>query len=104
MSGLTLQRSWRRKTVFPTAHFANQLRAIDEMIHTGVAPYPVERTLLTTGVLHAAMLSLAEDRVIETPYLDVHYKPADWPHTSGVPPQPVRPDKGSIPRQSKSKS
>ncbi len=89
---------------FPTAHFANQLRAIDEMIHTGVAPYPVERTLLTTGVLHAAMLSLAEDRVIETPYLDVHYKPADWPHTSGVPPQPVRPDKGSIPRQSKSKS
>jgi len=88
---------------FPTAHFANQLRAIDEMIHTGVAPYPVERTLLTTGVLHAAMLSLAESRPIKTPYLDVRYEPTDWPHTPGMPPPPVRNDKGSIPKQSKPK-
>jgi hypothetical protein len=89
---------------FPTAHFANQLRAIDEMIHTGAAPYPVERTLLTTGVLHAAMLSLAQGRPIKTPYLDVRYEPTDWPHTPGAPPPAVRPDKGSIPARSKPKS
>ncbi len=47
---------------------------IEKMLETGKTPYPVQRTLLTTGVLDALMLSHArrDDRV-ETPELDVSY-------------------------------
>jgi hypothetical protein len=64
----------------PFGHFAYLLRAIDEMVHSGKPPYPVERTLLTTGILDRAMHSLAEKNVrLETPELDFAYKPANWP-------------------------
>jgi hypothetical protein len=63
----------------PFAHFAYQLRAIESMIHTGHPAYPVERTLLTTGILDAVMISKAEKhRRVDTPYLDVRYQPTDW--------------------------
>ena len=39
------------------------------------APYPVERTLLTSGLVEAGMKSLAAGQVqIETPHLDVRYQ------------------------------
>ena len=63
----------------PFAHFAYLVKAIDSMIQTGHAPYPVERTLLTTGILDAAMTSKAEQhRPVETPYLAIRYQPTDW--------------------------
>ena len=43
--------------VDPFSHFAELTKAIDSMMRTGHAPYPVERTLLTTGILDAAMTS-----------------------------------------------
>ena len=49
------------------------------MIHNGQPAYPVERTLLTTGVLDSVMHSLADEgKRRETPELGVQYKPADW--------------------------
>ena len=41
----------------PHAHFSYLSLNIEEMLLTGVPQYPVERTLLTTGVLDAAMRS-----------------------------------------------
>lgn len=59
----------------PGARFFDALVAnIEKLLENGRSPYPVERTLLTTGVLDAAMTShkLRGERV-ETPELDVHY-------------------------------
>jgi hypothetical protein len=75
----------------PFAHFAYQVRAIDAMIQTGHPPYPVERTLLTTGILDAVMISKTEkQRRVETPYLDVRYQPTDWPFAQDAVPKPIK--------------
>jgi hypothetical protein len=42
---------------------------------TGIPPYPVERTLLTTGVLDAAMSSRALGESVQTPHLVFAYQP-----------------------------
>jgi hypothetical protein len=48
----------------------------EEMFMTGKAPYPIERTLLTTGLVAAGMQSLASDQKrLETPHLAVRYQP-----------------------------
>ena len=63
----------------PFGHFEYLLRAIDAMIQTGHAVYPVERTLLTTGILDAVMISKAEkNRRVETPQLEIRYQPTEW--------------------------
>ena len=63
----------------PFAHFADLTKAIDSLMQTGHAPYPVERTLLTTGILDAAMTSRHEKgKRIETPHLEIKYTPTDW--------------------------
>ena len=47
-----------------------------EMFESGVAPYPIERTLLTSGVLEACLTSKVQDHArIETPHLAVAYRP-----------------------------
>ncbi len=46
----------------------------EETFVTGKAPYPVERTLLTSGILAAAMQSLGSgQKRLETPHLAVRY-------------------------------
>jgi hypothetical protein len=63
----------------PFAHFEYLLKAIDAMMQTGHVVYPVERTLLTTGILDAVMTSKAEKhRRVETPHLDIRYQPTEW--------------------------
>ena len=75
----------------PFGHFAYLVKAIDNMIQTGHASYPVERTLLTTGILDAMMTSRAEKgRVVNAPQLAIRYRGADWPFASDPIPKPVQ--------------
>lgn len=47
----------------------------EETFLTGKAPYPIERTLLTTGLVEAGMRSLASgQRRLETPHLAIRYQ------------------------------
>lgn len=60
------------------AHFSYLSLNIEEMFLSGKPTYPVERTLLTTGVLEAALDSRYQGHVrLETPHLDVAYTPVD---------------------------
>ena len=45
----------------------------EEMFMTGKVAYPVERTLLTSGLVEAGVQSLASGRRIETKHLSVKY-------------------------------
>jgi len=62
----------------PYAHFARLDDAIQKMFLTGKPTYPVERTLLTTGVLAFIMESKFQGgKRLETPELAVRYRVAD---------------------------
>lgn len=75
----------------PYAHFAYLVRAIDATIQTGHAVYPVERTLLTTGILDAAMTSKAEkNRKVDTPHLAIRYTPTDWRYAEDPVPKAIK--------------
>jgi hypothetical protein len=75
----------------PFGHFIALVKAIDSMMQTGHPPYPIERTLLTTGMLDALMVSMAErNRVVETKHLDIRYKPTDWPFATDPVPKPIK--------------
>ncbi len=52
--------------------------AIQTHFRAGRSPYPVERTLLTTGVLAAAVDSKEAGKAVNTPHLDVEYQPRDF--------------------------
>jgi hypothetical protein len=47
----------------------------EEMFMTGKAPYPIERTLLTSGLVAAGMQSLKLGKRLDTPHLKVQYQP-----------------------------
>ncbi|MSO22280.1 MAG: hypothetical protein EXQ58_03305 [Acidobacteria bacterium] len=66
----------------PEANFFNPfVNNIEKMFLTGKATYPVERTLLTTGMTAAAVESLWQgQKRIETPHLAVQYRPSKESH------------------------
>ncbi len=65
---------WGNRNLFKALSHAIQYCFINER-----EPYPVERTLLATGVLDAAMRSLeSSGQQIETPHLELEYKPIDF--------------------------
>jgi hypothetical protein len=61
----------------PGARFFDPLTwHIEQFFHTGVPPYPVERTLLTSTVLDLALHSLKDgSRPVSTPALAIRYQP-----------------------------
>ena len=46
----------------------------EEMFTSGKAPYPAERTLLTSGLVAAALQSLADNKRLDTPHLAIRYQ------------------------------
>ncbi len=51
------------------------MHKVEEMIESGVAPYPVERTLLVSGMLESCLTSKLQKHVrLETPDLKVGYR------------------------------
>lgn len=59
--------------------FSALSRAICHFFQTGKSPYPVERTLLVSGVLDAAMHShYGDGKAIDTPHLEFGYQAQDF--------------------------
>ena len=73
----------------PYAHFAYLSLNVEEMFLPGRSTVPVERTLLTTGVLETMLDSRpAGHQRLETPWLDITYQgrtPAPWRPTAPRP-------------------
>jgi hypothetical protein len=58
----------------PFQHFACLVQAVEKMFESGKPTYPVERTLLTSGMLESILDSKAAGhKRLETPHLDVKY-------------------------------
>jgi hypothetical protein len=64
---------WRNRCLFMALS-----NAIQQFFNRREAPYPVERTLLTTGALEAAVRSRAMGDAVETPHLAIVYQPRDY--------------------------
>lgn len=65
---------WQNRNLFKALS-----HAIQHFFRTGKSPYPVERTLLVTGALAAAMDSRYQGgKPIRTPQLDIAYQPVDF--------------------------
>jgi hypothetical protein len=62
----------------PFMHFAYLLQGVDRMMETGKPAWPVERTLMTSGLLDALLISkLKGGPVLDTPQLGFSYT-TDW--------------------------
>ncbi len=78
----------------PFMHFSYLLQGVEQMIHSGKPTWPAERTLLTSGLLDAALQSRHRDSAaIDTPHLNITYR-SNWAWQMPPPPPPTRPTAG----------
>lgn len=74
----------------PAGHFTLLLNGIEQMMLSGKPSWDVERTLLSSGTLHALLISEKENqRRVDTPYLMLSYQPS-WRWIEPPPPPPMR--------------
>ncbi len=75
----------------PFSHFAILFNAVEHFMITGKAPWPVERTLLTSGLVDECLRSQVEGGTRrETPQLDIKYT-SEWNWLLPAQPVPERP-------------
>jgi hypothetical protein len=70
----TVATAFRLEPQPPRWHFNFLVHHIERFFQTGQGPYPLERTLLTTGALAALMESGGAGARLETPHLDLRYR------------------------------
>ncbi|MBA63390.1 MAG: hypothetical protein CMJ76_13615 [Planctomycetaceae bacterium] len=70
---------FKMELVYPFRHFEQLVRGIDDFFHSGKENTPLERTLLTTGILNRAVSShFAGGKKYITPELAIQYRPGKW--------------------------
>ena len=75
----------------PFMHFSYLVKGTEQMFHTGKPSWPAERTLYTSAILDAALISLKRGgKAVPTPYLNIPYQ-SDWNWQQPPPPPPGRP-------------
>jgi len=80
------------------AHFGYFGLNVEDFLLSGEPPSPVQRTLLTTGILEAAMIShhRGGEQVV-TPHLDIAYAPGAHPVRRPTGPHPNAASAGPVP-------
>ena len=64
-----------RLDILVVASGMNKVAKIDEMLTTGVAPFPAERTMIVNGILESCLRSKhGGHKKLKTPHLDVFYQ------------------------------
>ena len=89
-----LNQWFKMELTYPYRHFEQLVRGLDHFFHTCKEHTPLERTLLTTGILTRSIRShFTGGRKYATPELAIKYRPGKWPFANQLEenfPEPVK--------------
>lgn len=95
-AGWSLENGERSSTLLflqegrPFMHFSHLVRGVEKMMFTGQPTWAVERTLFSSGILDAALISQSKHgEATLTPYLEIPYQ-SNWDWAEPPPPPPDR--------------